>query len=55
MTQTTNKYQVMPPLSDEEYQALKEDIAENGVQVPVVRMPRGISSTDIIVSGRTRS
>ena len=31
-----NKYQVMPPLSDEEYQALKEDIAENGVQVPVV-------------------
>jgi ParB-like chromosome segregation protein Spo0J len=31
-----NKYQVMPPLSDEEYQALKGDIAENGVQVRVV-------------------
>jgi ParB-like chromosome segregation protein Spo0J len=37
MTETTNKYQVMPPLSDEEYQALKEDIAENGVLVPVVK------------------
>jgi len=29
------KYQVMPPLSKEEYEALKTDIAENGVQVPV--------------------
>ena len=36
MTQTKNKYQVMPPLSEEEYQALKEDIAYNGIQVPVV-------------------
>jgi ParB-like chromosome segregation protein Spo0J len=36
MTETTNKYQVMPPLSDEEYQALKEDIAERGVMLPVV-------------------
>jgi ParB-like chromosome segregation protein Spo0J len=36
MMENTNKYQVMPPLSDEEYQALKEDIAENGVQVRVV-------------------
>jgi ParB-like chromosome segregation protein Spo0J len=26
----------MPPLSEEEYQALKEDIAYNGIQVPVV-------------------
>ena len=41
MTQTTNKYQVMPPLSDEEYQALKEDMAENGVQVPVVQDAEG--------------
>jgi ParB-like chromosome segregation protein Spo0J len=28
-------YQVMPPLSAEEYATLKADIAENGVQVPV--------------------
>jgi ParB-like chromosome segregation protein Spo0J len=31
-----NKFQVMPPLSDEEFKALMDDIAENGVQVPVV-------------------
>jgi ParB-like nuclease domain len=37
MTQTANRYQVMPPLSFEEFQALKEDIAENGVLVPVVQ------------------
>jgi ParB-like chromosome segregation protein Spo0J len=36
MTEATNKYQVMPPLSGEEYQALKEDIAERGVMLPVV-------------------
>jgi len=29
------KYQVMPDLGDAEYQALKSDIAENGVLVPV--------------------
>lgn len=28
-------YQVMPPLTDEEYAALKADIAEHGVRVPV--------------------
>src|SRR5215831_18126220 len=32
---TDAPYQVMPPLSPEEYAALKADIAENGVQVPV--------------------
>jgi ParB-like chromosome segregation protein Spo0J len=37
MMDTTKKYQVMPPLSGEEYQALKEDIAENGVLEPVVK------------------
>jgi ParB-like chromosome segregation protein Spo0J len=37
MTETTNKYQVMPHLSNEEYEALKEDIAQNGVSVPVVQ------------------
>ena len=37
MMPTTNKYQVMPPLADDEYNALMEDIRENGVQVPVVK------------------
>ena len=41
MTETTNRYQVMPPLTDEEYRALKEDIAENGVMVPVVQDTEG--------------
>jgi ParB-like chromosome segregation protein Spo0J len=36
LMQISNKYQVMPPLSQEEFQALKESIAENGVLVPVV-------------------
>jgi len=31
----TGKYQVLPPLSNDEYQALKEDIAENGILVPI--------------------
>lgn len=30
-----NKYQVMPDLTEEEYEALKQDIAERGVQIPV--------------------
>ena len=29
------KYQLFPALSDEEYQALKNDIAEHGILVPV--------------------
>ena len=29
------KYQVMPPLTDAEYESLKADIAERGVQVPI--------------------
>lgn len=33
--QEVSDYQVMPPLSDEEYVALKADIAARGVQVPV--------------------
>jgi ParB-like chromosome segregation protein Spo0J len=41
MTETTNEYQVLPPLSDEEYQALKEDMAENGMLVPVVQDTAG--------------
>jgi ParB-like chromosome segregation protein Spo0J len=41
MMPTTNKYQVMPPLADDEYMALMEDIRENGVQVPVVKDENG--------------
>ncbi len=33
--QAEQKYQIMPPLSTEEYEALKADIALRGVQVPV--------------------
>ncbi len=36
MTKATNRYQVMPPLSESEYEALKADIAERGVLQPVV-------------------
>jgi len=35
MQLTKERYQLMPPLSQEEYEALKADIAERGVQVPV--------------------
>ena len=35
MIALAEKYQVMPPPTDEEYEALKADIAERGVQVPV--------------------
>jgi Domain of unknown function (DUF4326)/ParB-like nuclease domain len=41
MMMATDTYQVMPPLSEEEYRALKEDIAENGVLVPVVKDEHG--------------
>ncbi len=36
-----NDYQVMPPLSGEEYEALKADIAEHGVLVAVVKDQHG--------------
>ena len=32
---SAKKYQIMPPLSPEEYEELKKDIAARGVQVPV--------------------
>lgn len=32
---TDGPYQVMPPLSDDDYAALKADIAKNGVKIPV--------------------
>lgn len=41
--------QVMPDLSDEEYRALKEDIRENGVKVPVV-----VDEDDQIIDGHHR-
>lgn len=34
-------YQLMPPLTAEEYAALRDDIAENGVLVPIVRDQHG--------------
>jgi DNA (cytosine-5)-methyltransferase 1 len=34
--QLSDEFQVMPPLSDEEYEALKSDIAVNGVEDPIV-------------------
>ena len=36
-----SRYQVMPALSDDEFQALKADIAERGVLVPVMRDQHG--------------
>ena len=33
---TAERWQLFPPLSDEEYAALKADIAAQGVLVPVV-------------------
>lgn len=36
------KHQVMPPLSEEEYESLKSDIAEHGVRVPVVLDEEGV-------------
>jgi len=35
MVEIKEEHQIMPPLSREEYQALKESIKENGVQVPI--------------------
>lgn len=32
----TDRYQFLPPLTDDEYAALKADITENGVLVPIV-------------------
>jgi len=34
-TQLGNTYQFFPPLSDEEYTALKKDIEDRGIQVPI--------------------
>jgi hypothetical protein len=36
-----DRFQPMPPLTDEEYDALRSDIAEHGVRVPVVRDQHG--------------
>lgn len=38
---TGEPYQLLPPLSDEEYAALRADIAERGVLVPIVRDQHG--------------
>lgn len=41
MTATVTGFQVMPPLSPEEYQALETSIREHGVQVPITVAPDG--------------
>ncbi len=43
------KHQVMPPLSEEEYESLKSDIAEHGVRVPVV-----LDAEGVIIDGHHR-
>lgn len=43
------KYQVMPPLSKEEYAALKADIADNGIRVPV-----DVDETGTVLDGHHR-
>jgi ParB-like chromosome segregation protein Spo0J len=42
-------FQVMPPLSVEEYQALKESIAERGLDVPIL-----VGPDETIVDGHHR-
>ena len=37
----TDAYQLLPPLTYDEYQALKADIATRGVQVPIERDEAG--------------
>lgn len=44
------RYQVMPPLSAEEYQELYEDIKTNGVMVPIV-----VDEDEVIVDGHHRA
>jgi hypothetical protein len=38
----TAPYQLLPPLSDDEYNALRESIAANGVQVPITVDQHGV-------------
>ena len=44
------RYQVMPPLSADEYQDLFEDIKENGVLVPIL-----VDEDEIVIDGHHRS
>lgn len=44
------RYQVMPPLSAEEYQELYEDIKANGVMVPIV-----VDENEVIIDGHHRA
>jgi len=39
---TNSPFQILPPLSDEDYQALKTDIAQRGVMVPVEYDRQGV-------------
>jgi len=49
ITDMFDKYQLFPPLTDEEYQSLKHDIAEHGILVPVE-----IDETGEILDGHHR-
>ena len=42
-------WQVMPPLTEDEYAALREDIAANGVTVPVI-----VDQHGVIIDGHHR-
>ncbi|MEX3562147.1 ParB N-terminal domain-containing protein [Corynebacterium phoceense] len=44
------RYQVMPPLSADEYQDLFEDIKENGVLVPIL-----VDEDEVVIDGHHRS
>lgn len=43
-------YQLLPRLTDEEYQALKADIAENGIRVPI-----DVDENGVVLDGHHRS
>ena len=45
-----NEYQVMPPLSPEEYEELKADIKERGVMIPIEFDEDGNTLDDAIES-----
>jgi len=49
MSESDQPYQVMPDFDDEEYQRLKKDIRENGVEYPII-----VDTDDNIIDGHHR-
>ena len=45
----TTRFEILPPLSDEEYDALRDDIATNGVLVPVT-----VDQNGYVIDGHNR-